>query len=93
MIAWLVLGQQVPSPRPICSADALAAVLSTEAHAARSQPGVRLCPRCVCDHLPGRPQLLQGKLQQLEEALLAASVGGLAADGDESGGRVLAAVA
>lgn len=36
--------------------------------------------------------LVQGKLQQLEEALLAASVGGLAADGDESGvwwGRTL----
>lgn len=30
-------------------------------------------------------KLLQGKLQQLEEALLASSVGGLAADGDESG--------
>ena len=29
--------------------------------------------------------LMQGKLQQLEEALLAASVGGLAADGNESG--------
>ncbi|PRW55979.1 DDT domain-containing isoform A [Chlorella sorokiniana] len=31
--------------------------------------------------------LLQGKLQQLEEALLAASVGGLSADGDESDGE------
>lgn len=59
-------------------------------HVPITQPRPLCLPTSATYKYPGLPCRLQGKLQQLEEALLAASVGGLAADGDESGGGAIA---